>query len=47
MSKAEFDELSQCMLSYHDWFKVDRLLDILPNYQNVYTNNTFLLVLFL
>ena len=27
MSKSAFDELSQCILSYHDWLKVDDLPD--------------------
>ena len=33
MSKIAFYELSQCILSYHDWMKVDGLWDLLPNYQ--------------
>ena len=38
MSKSDFDELSQCILSYHDWLKVDGLWDLLPNYQKNLTN---------
>ena len=38
MSKVAFYELSQCILSYHDWMKVDRLWDLLPNYQKNLTN---------
>jgi len=38
MSKSAFDELSQCILSYHDWLKVDGLWDLLPNYQKFLTN---------
>ena len=38
MSKTAFDELSQCILSYHDWIKVDGLWDLLPNYQKFLTN---------
>ena len=38
MSKTAFDELSQCILSYHDWLKVDGLWDLLPNYQKFLTN---------
>ena len=38
MSKIAFYELSQCILSYHDWMKVDGLWDLLPNYQNNLTN---------
>ncbi len=38
MSKIAFYELSQCILSYHDWLKVDGLWDLLPNYQNNLTN---------
>ena len=39
MSKTSFYELSQCILSYHDWLKVDGLWDLLPNYQKFLTNN--------
>ena len=38
MSKSAFDELSQCILSYHDWLKVDGLWDLLPNYQKTLTD---------
>ena len=38
MSKIAFYELSQCILSYHDWMKVDGLWDLLPNYQKNLTN---------
>ena len=38
MSKTAFDELSQCILSYHDWLKVDGLWELLPNYQKFLTN---------
>ena len=38
MSKTTFDELSQCILSYHDWLKVDGLWNLLPNYQKFLTN---------
>ena len=38
MSKTAFYELSQCILSYHDWMKVDGLWDLLPNYQKNLTN---------
>ena len=38
MSKSAFDELSQCILSYHDWLKVDGLCELLPNYQKSLTN---------
>ena len=38
MSKIAFYELSQCILSYHDWIKVDGLWDLLPNYQKNLTD---------
>ena len=38
MSKISFYELSQCILSYHDWIKVDGLWDLLPNYQKNLTD---------
>ena len=38
MSKDSYYELSQCILSYHDWMKVDGLWDLLPNYQKFLTN---------
>jgi len=38
MSKVAFYELSQCILSYHDWMKVDGLWDLLPNYQKNLTS---------
>ena len=38
MSKISFYELSQCILSYHDWMKVDGLWDLLPNYQKNLTD---------
>ncbi len=38
MSKDSFYELSQCILSYHDWMKVDGLWDLLPNYQKFLTD---------
>ena len=38
MSKNTFYELSQCILSYHDWIKVDGLWDLLPNYQKNLTD---------
>ena len=38
MSKIYFYELSQCILSYHDWMKVDGLWDLLPNYQKNLTD---------
>ena len=38
MSKTSFSELSQCILSYHDWLKVDGLWDLLPNYQKTLSN---------
>ena len=38
MSKFAFYELSQCILSYHDWMKVDGLWDLLPIYQKNLTN---------
>ena len=38
MSKSSFYELSQCILSYHDWMKVDGLWDLLPNYQKFLTD---------
>ncbi len=38
MSKITFYELSQCILSYHDWMKVDGLWDLLPNYQKNLTD---------
>ena len=38
MSKNSFYELSQCILSYHDWMKVDGLWDLLPNYQKNLTD---------
>tara|TARA_Y100000768_G_scaffold386284_1_gene374323 strand:+ start:583 stop:1050 length:468 start_codon:yes stop_codon:yes gene_type:complete len=39
MVKTSFYELSQCILSYHDWLKVDGLWDLLPNYQKTLTDN--------
>ena len=38
MSNNSFYELSQCILSYHDWIKVDGLWDLLPNYQKFLTD---------
>ena len=38
MTKRSYFELSQCILSYHDWMKVDGLWDLLPNYQKFLTN---------
>ena len=37
MSKSALDELSQCILSYNNWLKVDGLCDHLPNYQKFLT----------